>query len=680
MKNKDIITYYLNNLAHAKLGHRATESILEFAEEVSHDLFGFDVCHKWGASPRPRLGRRMQPSFSEEVPTPTCKRNSQTLRQILSQKKIIDISTPGIDKCTDCICDLFQLNDTERKIVQLFVNLSRTPILKGLANEVSEPRRYGLNINDLNIVGAFCNLSDSKLINALAPDNVLLHAGILRIDDDGEIILNRFVQRNIVQKIHNVKKLKHALLGAPHHGNLNLDFSHIATEYNYISNLIDNAVKKEISGINILIYGPTGTGKTALTKQIVSSLGYELYGLQTSNKSRQEKNINQSYLMHAQRILNNDKTSVIMLDEAEDIFAYNHFSSSATSKLSLNQLLETNTRPVIWLSNDIDCMDPAYIRRFTYCLELKKPDESVKIQIWQNICKNHRYKISQTDIKNFAKKYDIAPGIIDTAVRAAKLTGDKTAVERTIKSLCRAITGKVPNNNSDTSTNFDPSLLNTDLNIDQLTNQIISGGLTNFSLCLYGASGTGKSAYARHLAERMGIRIIHKRASDLIDKYVGETEKNIAAAFAQAAEQNAMLVFDEADSFLRDRTHARTSWEVSAVNEMLTQMESATIPFICTTNLMNDLDRASLRRFLFKIKYDYMTLPQVKSAFKAFFNLTPSDSDIRNLTHLTPGDFVVVKRKSDILNITDLSEIINMLALEISTKNIKHTNRIGFSG
>ena len=45
------------------------------------------------------------------------------------------------------------------------------------------------------------------------------------------------------------------------------------------------------------------------------------------------------------------------------------------SKLALNQVLERNVRPVIWLTNDIDCVDPAYLRRFTYCMELKKPKD-----------------------------------------------------------------------------------------------------------------------------------------------------------------------------------------------------------------------------------------------------------------------------------------------------------------
>ena len=84
------------------------------------------------------------------------------------------------------------------------------------------------------------------------------------------------------------------------------------------------------------------------------------------------------------------------------------------------------------------------------------------------------------------------------------------------------------------------------------------------------------------------MKVLHKRASDLISKWVGESEQNIAAAFAEARWKKMLLVIDEADSFLQDRRHAHRSWEVTQVNEMLTQMESHPLPFVCTTNLMDD--------------------------------------------------------------------------------------------
>ena len=154
-------------------------------------------------------------------------------------------------------------------------------------------------------------------------------------------------------------------------------------------------------------------------------------------------------------------------------------------------------------------------------------------------------------------------------------------------------------------------------------------------------------------------------------------------AFAEAKSKKAMLIFDEADTFLQDRSTAVRGWEISQVNEMLTQMESAEYPFACTTNLLDTLDEASLRRFTFKIKFDFMTNQQVSKAMEHFFgglkgiNKEGIKVDIKGLT---VGDFATVKKKADFLNISDISEIIRMLDEEVKIKKIPELNKntVGF--
>ena len=81
--------------------------------------------------------------------------------------------------------------------------------------------------------------------------------------------------------------------------------------------------------------------------------------------------------------------------------------------------------------------------------------------------------------------------------------------------------------------------------MDDLTKKIQKSGKLNFSLCMYGEPGTGKSLYAKYLANTLGVEVVFKRASDLISKWVGETEQNIASAFAEAKAKKAMLIFDD---------------------------------------------------------------------------------------------------------------------------------------
>ena len=140
-----------------------------------------------------------------------------------------------------------------------------------------------------------------------------------------------------------------------------------------------------------------------------------------------------------------------------------------------------------------------------------------------------------------------------------------------------------------------------------------------------------------------------------------------------------MLIFDEADSFLQNRSKAHYAWEKTAVNEMLTWMESHPYPFICTTNLMNDIDPASLRRFTFKVKYDFLTPTQVKIAFDFFFGLKVDEGEISHLNKLTPADFTVIKNKAEIFGLKNQpARLIEMLSEEQKLKAPQTTSNIGF--
>lgn len=193
---------------------------------------------------------------------------------------------------------------------------------------------------------------------------------------------------------------------------------------------------------------------------------------------------------------------------------------------------------------------------------------------------------------------------------------------------------------------------------------------------MYGEPGTGKSLYAHYLASELGVEVISKKASDLISMWVGETEQNIADAFSEAKSKKAMLIIDEADSFLQNRNNAQRSWEISQVNEMLTWMESHEYPFVCTTNLLDSLDEASLRRFTFKVRYDFLSKKQVNCAMEHFFGIKNANVEIKGLT---AGDFATVKKKIDFLEIKDLDEIVKMLNNEVKLKKSKILkNTIGF--
>jgi SpoVK/Ycf46/Vps4 family AAA+-type ATPase len=189
-----------------------------------------------------------------------------------------------------------------------------------------------------------------------------------------------------------------------------------------------------------------------------------------------------------------------------------------------------------------------------------------------------------------------------------------------------------------------------------------------------GPPGTGKSAFARHLAESVGLPVLLKRGSDLLSPWVGQSERRIADAFEEARRTHAVLIIDEAEGFLWSRDGAGRSWEVSMVNELLVAMERHILPFVCTTNHLELIDPAALRRFSFKIKFGALTAAQAALAYRQFFDRAA----LARLDGLTPGDFAVVAKRLRVTGAGDREvAILGELEQELAVKN-RGKRRIGF--
>ena len=533
----------------------------------------------------------------------------------------------------------------------------------------------------------FLNIDINKIHNLSHYNSFLYQIGFLEKEYDGNIDVTGLAKSFNFQKFDNENELKDYLLGTPVKANLSWeDFSHIE-QAETVAKILNAAIKKKEKGINILLYGEPGTGKTEFVKTLAEKLKISLYSIgENDNKWAEDDNLNRkTQLIRAQIILKKEKNSIFLIDEADDIlsecrsFLFSKRDYEKNTKLAINRLLENNSLPTIWILNSIWDIDKAYLRRFTYAINFTRPKKEIIEQMWLKSLRKNNISEDKNIAKEFAKKYSLSPSFIDTATKSVKLIkGDIKDIEHVLDNLQQAYNNgrKTKEEANNISNDFNPLLLNTDTNLIKLRDRVVSLNKLNFSLCLYGASGTGKSAFAQYLADELHIPTIKKKCSDLMSMFVGETEKCISQAFEEAKDRGAMLIFDEADSFLRDRTTAVRNWEITQVNEMLTQMEKHTYPFVCTTNLMNKIDQASLRRFTFKIKYNYMTDEQKTLCFEHFFGI--KNISLNHILSLTPGDFVVVKNKAEILDcLNDKTELIKMLEQEQINKAPVH-KKIGF--
>jgi SpoVK/Ycf46/Vps4 family AAA+-type ATPase len=498
----------------------------------------------------------------------------------------------------------------------------------------------------------------------------------------------------------SVAGIRRHVLGKPCEASLEWDdFAHLGDVRDRLRTFLARAVRDRLTGINILLWGPPGTGKTEFAKVLAGRAGLPLHAVGESDDKGKEPNREvriEALRLHQHLARRMDRT-LLLFDEMEDAFAAPGMpfggGRGGSSKVFTNRLLESNPVPVIWIVNNPGLMEESLIRRMGFALEMKMPPLAAREKVWERILARQGVRLDRAEVHDLARQEEISPAVVESAVRFGRLSGGSVDdIRDAAWSIVKAMTGRNRRADGEAVRPFDAALANPDLDIERLVRQLADwrtgGGAADpvgdsssraFSLCLYGPPGTGKSAFVRHLAERLGLEVTLKRASDLLGPYVGQTEQKIAEAFTRARDDGRFLVFDEADSFLGDRRRATRSWEVSHVNEMLTWMENHPLPFACTTNLMEILDEASLRRFTFKVRFDFLSPGQVEAAFRFFFG-TEAPPQARTLCHLTPGDFAVARRKAALMGLRgQADDLAALLAAEVAVKRLPPATPIGFS-
>jgi len=467
------------------------------------------------------------------------------------------------------------------------------------------------------------------------------------------------------------------------------DYGHISKDIDIVLPYLKHAIETKKKGVNILFYGLPGTGKTELAKTISQSIKTKLFEISYADEEEEAiDGYNRLKAYKTAQSLLASQNILLMYDEAEDIFDSNDSllaPKRQDNKAWLNRVLETNTIPTIWITNNIYSIDNAMVRRFDFSVEVPIPNKSKRAEIIKNYSND---LLDEHSIKVLAENENIAPALITRATRVVSSIDaedkskaftqvlNNTLKAQGYKEIKEKIVTLLPNV-------YDPKFINTTADLELLTQGIKEH--QNARLCLYGAAGTGKSAFGRYIAETLKKPLLLKKGSDLISMYVGGSEKNIANAFEEAKEEKAVLVFDEVDSFLADRTQAKQSWEVTQVNEMLVQMENFDGIFIATTNLMDNLDKASLRRFDLKLEFDFLKAEQSWNMFLSYCSdlklSKPMDSfrnTIECLRYLTPGDFAAVTRQNRFRPIVDIKDFISRLEDEIAVKNVSSGNIMGF--
>lgn len=408
-----------------------------------------------------------------------------------------------------------------------------------------------------------------------------------------------------------------------------------------------NALTTTSRGKNVLLYGKPGTGKTQLARAMAEKLEAPLYEVPTKDghTGAMTGRIRLDAAKLAQMFLEDRLGAVLLFDEMEDAFR----KSDQLAKGWFNQLLEENQAPVIWISNNISEVDPAFLRRFDFIVEVKGSGSDQEVEKLKEVLSD--LPVAPQWAAEAARKSWMTPALAQNLAEVAQYLPARQ-VPRNQRRLEAVMTQRLSVMGEAGPTrilnkkpkqdfpDFRQEWINTRptlLNVERLLRKDDIA-----RICLYGPPGAGKTAYAQELAKRLKRPFMLQSGSDLLGMYVGQTEKNIAAMFDKAERTGAVLLLDEADTFLYDRSLAQRSWEVSAVNEFMVRLERFEGVFLATTNRFDSFDKAILRRFQLKVELGYLNTEQLKDLIEA---CVVDKDNARDLTrsqlsgfqYLTPG-------------------------------------------
>ena len=550
------------------------------------------------------------------------------------------------------------LDQIEITILEFFARWSLYDSWRDLARKLPMSFSNPTPVIVARVLGLPLSIVDQRL----APNSALIGTGLLNDDRDGEFSPSNLLKRLIRSPAHDPEAWLQLIMPKAEQSSLKWrDFEHLGELRDVAANILSAN-----EPVSILLYGAPGTGKTEFARALAEQVGHmAIFAGLTDDCGREpSRGERLSHLLLLRSLCTRMKGKLIIVDEADDVLSF-HDRKNA-SKQWINRLVEAPQATTIWIVNDQHDLDRAVLRRMALAIGFDQPPLAARQRMVRRTAENVCLPLTDAEANEIAA-LKVSPAIVASGLRAAKLAGGGAEVAQSaIKGVMKAL-GQYPNPERIDGSIYNPALSSADTDLALLAERLEAAPMRGWSLLMSGQSGTGKSAFAHYLARRLGIEVEEKRCSDLMSPYVGETEINIAAAFAKAAERGALLLIDEADSLLYRREGAQRNWEVQQVNEMLVQMEHLHTPFVATTNLAQNLDPAVQRRFTMRVSFKPMTEAQASALFRAYFAQDwPTGVPVHR--DQTPGDFGVVAQRSTLLGEDNPHVLLRWLREEIEAR------------
>jgi hypothetical protein len=374
---------------------------------------------------------------------------------------------------------------------------------------------------------------------------------------------------------------------------------------------------RERGGAICIVSGASGSGRTSWASNAARSVSSSALRIDAARAARADGNVSVEL-----RELLEDSTllgAAIVLDNVGELLG----SNSRLATL-IEEVVAIAPLRVFIVVDEVVAVDPRIASRALTHVRIEAPPAAARRDMWA--CAR-----SGAPIPSTLEDLVLTPRQIRNAVILVEAGVDP------VTAALEQISGSGLTMPNRTTSKLDALVLPADVRTEiveligairaraEVAKDVASGRGRAITAMFNGESGTGKTFACEVIAAEVGLPLMRVNVASLVDKYIGETEKNLVRVFAQAQGQGGILFFDEADAMFGARTDVSRAADRYAnleTNLLLQLMESFTGVVLLTTNLKQNIDPAFMRRIMFKV---YFEAPEPIERVKLWRTVLPSD-------------------------------------------------------
>ncbi len=610
-------------------------------------------------------------------------------RLVANAIRTIKVADDGSESRLDELGNMFRLSDSEKDLIVLFHILESCSPLCGTYDEIvisgKMRNKITLCAHALSII---TGLSRGEVNNAIKNDARIFKSGLMEAGA---------VAPEISDLLSGYSNQVTCRYYSEHHGKDLLPLSEFrisSLDTTIIQSILNNGIGR------VLLWGDPGCGKTTYIRALAKANNKRLLEVQSflPTAEKDSPSFRQRALIATQNIATAYGNTWVLVDEADALLNMPSFrmnflwgDSDFSQKASLNNLVESLENSTIFITNHINDIHESTKRRMDFSLKIEPLNASERIKVWSLIAKEKNVQLPPDALTRFSDER-LNPAVIENILKLTDKIPLKPpeTIERMISAYKTLTTGSKPDvkpisNYSIEGLNIRGDLTNLSSILVALDNFNSHWDDNNMAILIYGKSGVGKSAFVSYLGNRLNRKVIQVCGSDILDMWVGQSEKKIRASFEDAESQGGILFYDEADSLLSSREGA-ARWAVSQVNEILVRLDRFHGLFIAATNNVSSLDSATARRFTFKVEFDTLKPDGILHFYNLFLSplvqceLTDEQRiKLESCSSVTIGNLVTVKKRFEFIPERSHDVLIAALKEELLYKSGRKQSELGFS-